>query len=341
MDDININSERVVRNKITLISFICSILVIWIHAYNVETYGINASSTGIASIVWTIESFGRKITQIAVPVFFLLSGYLFFRTFTWKKLVDKYKSRLKSIVIPYLVWCSIYYLYFVFLTNVPIIRNYMHSDRICLSIYNWLLSLWPKSYYTLWFLKNLILFIAITPILYITLKNRLHFYVGLFVVFALIVNTNFKIVNGVPEGLDMYVIGSYIAINHANLIYYRNKKVTFICIFLLIVMLATKIMVLNNITMVAFLLTVWFSLDVFKLELDMPWWLKITFFIYVFHDIVLEAMEKLFLLVFGNNPLMALFGYLFMPLFCLIIIIFFACIIRHVKPLYNILIGFR
>ena len=334
-------SENIVRNKITLISFICSILVIWHHTYNLETYKIDANSTGIANIVWKIENYWTQVSEIAVPIFFLLSGYLFFRTFSWSKLINKYKSRLKSIVIPYLVWCSIYYIYFVVLTNFPVVRNYVNGPRVSLSIFNWLLALGPESYYTLWFLKYLILFIALTPILYIFIKNKFNVPLGILIACALVINTKIKMINGIPTGLDMYIVGSCIAINYKDIIYYKNKKISYLCIAIVMIMLATRMMWRNNMLIIVFLFAIWFSLDVFDLELEMPWWIKITFFIYVFHDMVLEAIEKLFLLIFGSNPLMALLGYLFIPLLTLLIIILFAYIIQPIKTIYYILTGYR
>ena len=55
----------------------------------------------------TITLFSHIIAQIAVPVFFLISGYLFFVNIdrlnfvTWK---NKISSRIKTMVIPYLLW---------------------------------------------------------------------------------------------------------------------------------------------------------------------------------------------------------------------------------------------
>lgn len=70
------NSEKVFRNKIMIISFVCSLFVIWIHTYNVEYYGISANSTGLSGLVWKMETFWADIIRIAVPTFFFVSGFL-------------------------------------------------------------------------------------------------------------------------------------------------------------------------------------------------------------------------------------------------------------------------
>lgn len=150
------NSEHNLRNKITLLSFGCSLLVIWIHTYNLEVYGITENASGFSYILYCIEKFWANITQIAVPMFFFISGFLFFRNFSWNKLRDKYASRIRSIVIPYVCWCTLYYIYFVILSKIPFASNIIGEEAmVTLSLDEWIKALWAESYYVLWFLKNL------------------------------------------------------------------------------------------------------------------------------------------------------------------------------------------
>ena len=98
------------RNQISWLMFIFSILVIWVHSYNVELFA--GTQWGAA---WEraaqIENFWSVgIGQIAVPGFFLLSSYLFFRNFSREKLPGKWKSRFFSVVVPYVTWNFLYYM---------------------------------------------------------------------------------------------------------------------------------------------------------------------------------------------------------------------------------------
>ena len=47
----------------------------------------------------------REIAFNAVPLFFFVSGYLFF--YKKESFAVKWKKRLKSIVLPYVIWCLI------------------------------------------------------------------------------------------------------------------------------------------------------------------------------------------------------------------------------------------
>ena len=102
------SGERRFHDQISWLMFLFSIFVIWVHSYNVDLFSGGAQD-GIWSLADRIENFvSVGLGQIAVPGFFLLSSYLFFRNFSWDKLVGKWKSRVFSVLIPYVVWNLIY-----------------------------------------------------------------------------------------------------------------------------------------------------------------------------------------------------------------------------------------
>ena len=59
--------------KATIVSFIMSIFVIYIHANNLSYYGIVANGRTIPNIV--VNLWGGVIGGIAVPFFFIMSAY--------------------------------------------------------------------------------------------------------------------------------------------------------------------------------------------------------------------------------------------------------------------------
>lgn len=69
--------EKIINNKFIFISFFCSILVIYIHTFNLETYSINEGAVGIAKVAYVVETYWTNVLKIAVPMFFFISGILF------------------------------------------------------------------------------------------------------------------------------------------------------------------------------------------------------------------------------------------------------------------------
>ena len=336
------STEQQVRSKITLITFILSLLVIWIHTYNLETYGIDGSGGGLDKFTWLLETTWSAFIGIAVPFFFFISGFLFFRTFrfTWDGIKSKYISRIKGIVIPYIIWCTLYYLYYVILTNLPNVKNLVNSDTVPLSLLRWLDALWPHEYYTLWFLKELIILIALGPLIYIIFKNK---YIGALFLLIFVLNSQFGWVSIPLSGHIYYLAGAYIAVSLKNAEYYRNRILTVLgCVFL-IALLALRFRFLDNtIIRLAFFVATWFAVDIFKNDHDYPWWMKITFFTYVAHDALLEMLEKLVLIVLGKRTIFALLDYIFVPLIVFAILAGIAAFLRRfLSKVWRVITGER
>lgn len=96
-------TEQQFRNKITIYSFLAIIAVVFIHTYNLAVYHISEDSVGFSRFVFYFESVAASLWGAAVPMFFLISGFLLFRNFTWDKLWSKYQTRFHTVLIPYLV----------------------------------------------------------------------------------------------------------------------------------------------------------------------------------------------------------------------------------------------
>lgn len=340
------NDELTVRNKFTSISFICSVLVIYIHTYNLDTYGISEGGGMIEKITFAIENYWPNVLRIAVPMFFLISGILFFKSFTISNLASKWKSRLFTVVLPYIIWCTIYYTYYVIITNIPIIRSLMNTPNVVrFSITEWIRWLWVSEYYTLWFLQELIIFIAAAPVIWLLLNNHWKkFPTGLVALIMLIVIKQHSAIN-IPytNGLEVYLVGSYIGLNCRKLLAVKNKTLTIMSLLYIIFTLVTVFRFWNIITEILLFIAIWFACDLLPLAgKELPWWMSITFFTYVAHDAFLEAFEKMILIIFGKSAIYALLDYILTPIVVEIFLILIAYILRVRMPmLWKILTGNR
>lgn len=326
--------------KISILSFTLFIGVMTIHTYNLEVYGINAQNGGMIA---SFETYMNKLANgVCVPYFFVISGFLFFRNFDMKMLAAKYKSRCKSILVPYLVWNILYYLFFVCITRLPLISGLMNSGgETELGIAAFVSYIWD-GYYTLWFLRILIWMIILTPVLYVLLKKRKYYWPELVLLILILISLDKTFV---PHNVvnAYYIIGAYLGMNFSSLPDKTDKRVAAAAAVVFIGLLALGGIFAGNILYnCLFIASSWQALDLFQFRKEVIWWMKCTFFFYCAHDMLLASIKKVILTVFGKTPTMALTAYIASPALTLVILIGAAWILRRfAKPVWKVLSGGR
>ena len=76
--------KQTTRNKFTYVSFILACMIIWHHTYNVNVYNL----TGFFSY---LERFLLIIQDTSVPLFFIMSAFLFYYNLDNNNLISKLK----------------------------------------------------------------------------------------------------------------------------------------------------------------------------------------------------------------------------------------------------------
>ena len=164
-------NESWFRNKITWFSFLFSILVVWVHSANGELF--LGQSPYLGRVVGFQRFLGNTVGQIAVPGFFLMSGYLFYRNFIWERLGEKWTSRIRSLLVPFRVWNTIYYLGYVIGSRLPGVSDIMGKGEIPFGWYAAVDAVLHYTYnYVFWYLYQLILLTVLAPALFGILQRR-------------------------------------------------------------------------------------------------------------------------------------------------------------------------
>lgn len=162
--------ESLFHNKVTWFSFLFSLLVIWVHSYNAELYlGATAWMEPVSQFEYLI---GNGLAQIAVPGFFMISGYLFYRNFDRSKLWEKWNRRIRSVLVPYILWNFLYYLGYVIGSRLPWMRDVVGKGEIPFRLDIAVDAVINYTYnYVFWYLFQLILLILMAPVLYPILRR--------------------------------------------------------------------------------------------------------------------------------------------------------------------------
>jgi surface polysaccharide O-acyltransferase-like enzyme len=166
--------DKRTSEKITLTVLLATIAVVVRHSYNAHIYRPNVVDIGPYDISSFVQLLNRHTTASAVPMFFLLSGYLFFRNFDIRRLLRKWNSRLHSLVIPYLLWNALYLVFlFLIVPHVAFLGRFSDYDPLTVSLGTILERLTidpPSSHF--WFVRDLIGFVILAPLFYLAFQNR-------------------------------------------------------------------------------------------------------------------------------------------------------------------------
>ncbi len=219
-----IEQDSLLSHTVEWLRYPLMLLIVLIHA---DTPLLTSMpQDGLSAIFYYIT---RTIVRVAVPMFFIISGYFFFRkpdTFSMEAYWIKIKKRLLSILFPYIFWN-----YFVWAFQMLVLVVQGHSDWIApdtfiLSNIVDVVVGWGEGYqgmpkaFQLWFLRDLMIVCLLSPLLHLLLKNRLRYVLLLFVVLYLMPwpdNWNLIFMR-FPSALLFFSVGAYWGIHNKNII---------------------------------------------------------------------------------------------------------------------------
>ena len=143
---------------------------------------------------WGVANFMKGfLSYQSVPIYFFISGYVFFLgvTLTKEKYAQKLKNRVKTLLIPYIIWNVLVLLQYIVL-RLPAFANWelaiqqvelnptlsgflncfwnVNHSVFPLPLYNNVASLFPINE-PLWFLRELMIVVLTAPAIYWLLKK--------------------------------------------------------------------------------------------------------------------------------------------------------------------------
>lgn len=93
-------NKNTFSNRVTWYNFILCIFVVWIHAQNTDLFTEVVMIEGKPLFNQIEQTIVSDIAVVGVAGFFLCSGYLFYRNYSWGKVLEKYKTRFVGLFIP-------------------------------------------------------------------------------------------------------------------------------------------------------------------------------------------------------------------------------------------------
>lgn len=348
--------EKRFRNQVTWILFLLSILVIWVHSYNAELFA-GEDWGAVWEKVSGIERFvSVGIGQIAVPGFFMMSSYLFFRNFEMRKLLQKWKSRFFSVAVPYAAWTAFYYLGYAAATRLPVISQVIGREPVPFNIEEMVHAVCEYRYAPIfWYLYQLIFLILLSPVVYMAVKNKI---IGIAYLSALLMAVHLRLDLAHPntDALFYYSAAAYMAVHGRSVTeshgtYKRLRLVTAIMVLTIFCysrMQTAGADVLWTVLYRSFApVVLWIFLSCIELPEARPW-MRQSMFLYAVHFMIVRFVNKGAAILFRNLApesvcrVGALLIYFVLPVIVTAVSYFMArLLVRYCPVLWRILSGGR
>jgi len=347
--------------KLQALSFGAIVLVVFIHSYNAEVKFVSGEIHGGQSyFVLFIENFISKgIGRIAVPLFFAISGFLFYKSFelTVTGVLNKLKSRFKTLLIPYLFWSVFGLILILFLQLIPLSKNFFTKELIThYSVSKLLFTiLFDPIPYQLWFVRDLIMLTIWSPLIWYLTKSTRGAWLVILAFLWIKAPKTFELFSN--EALFFFTLGCALAIENNDLVNHRFSKYLSYCLlvlWLLIVLLAAYLFTfnravfflnaLNNLGIVIGVISVWSLYDHFNQEYiaRYSFLFGYSFFIFVFHEPLLTVLKKGMFFLIGKTNFSSFLIYVVAPVIAIIVSMLVCYFFKWSAPrLYNIATGGR
>lgn len=300
--------------RLSVLKFISIIAVVFIHSYaeiiHLRTGDLHLSSYHYSCLIETFIS--QHFTRFAVPLFYCISGYIFFKKNYTISYCEHLKKKFMGLLFPFLLWNTICIISTFLLQCVPFSKQFFTKDLIS----EWSLNKWLYAYigaynggmpflYPLWFLQILFIVSLIAPL---TKRFFIKFPLCIFILFAINgICLNFDLFNylffhQLINALSFFFLGHIIALQQKRidtLSFCISSGCLFFTTIILRMVFPLPFNMIPNMLDWIFGVLFFFSLSYFfcnlsiKTKNSLLFLSSFTFVIYLMHENTLTILKKI------------------------------------------------
>ncbi len=345
--------DSVSSERLSTIHFPLIIGVVFIHAYHTEVV-LSNDTIGVANTGYWVDFCRDLISQglarIAVPLFFLISGYFFFLGFTFS--VENYRkkicSRVKTLLIPFLFWNITTLLLLSLAQYIPATQVFFSGRNAPIAtfgIFDYFNAIFginklPISY-QFWFIRDLMVMVLFTPAIYLFLSKAPK--VLLLVFFSIWFLNIWPIYIPSAPAFVFFYAGAYFAHSNTNLFSLDRFGSLILPVYLVTLLIdtVTKDYIFNSyIHSIGILLGISSTLYITKaivettyLKKFLLWASGCSFFVFAVHEPLLTVARKISYEVLQPiNDMSVLSLYFLTPTFVIVFSVIFYMCMKSIMP---------
>lgn len=328
-----------ISKTIDAVRFPMVVLVVFIHTC--KCFTSDECSYLAYHLIRTIFS---NLMDVAVPVFFVISGFLFYKrleNWNWEGYLCKLRRRIHSLLIPYLLWNTLYILFALLGTifavlikgvSFSVLTDWYHSEGFY-ALY------WGGPYlFPFWYIRDLMVLVVISPVIYGCVKYASHLFIVVLVVVCFFLNA-------LPSSAFFFSLGAYtcLAERYRLLSYKWFRFLIIICyMLLLLIRVSSSMKVIESIEMVDILVVPVGVIAIFCIgyELLEIRWIRpnkllseSSFFIFAFHAFLISDCSHLIgNLVGADSQIKLIIDFFFLPFIIVCLCLLTYLVLRKALP---------
>ena len=340
-------NDEILSKTISFLRFPLIVGVVLIHNRMGEI-GIQGNTHNYNAWPWltyTMDFFSDVLPTVAVPLFFFISGFLFFykADFCIAIYKNKLKSRSKTLLVPYLIWNFIGFLILLiqmhprFFSLFPLLKEYRIDITEFLS-YFWAKHLpmdlpgehaYPINF-PFWFIRDLMLLVLVSPVIFWLIKKiKLIFIISLGIVWFFGLGKHIGLYSISHQSIFFFPLGAYFSINHIDFVTLANKAkwtpLLYLVLALADVFSIGKVCnywfhntgILIGLIVTTYIASVLIKKDKVKNNKFLS---DSSFFVFAIHGLFISKYMKAIIMFFHpESPYVVLFIYFFVPITTIVI----------------------
>lgn len=341
-------------NVINLLKCMMCISVVYIHSQIVNRYtgGVIHCNTGIYERFQHCFA-NTFLDHTCVPLFFCISGYLFFLNKPSGNLTDYFKGklskRINSLLVPYiianLITIMVLYLLSSFRGNDPLVG---YGNILNAIIGNHSEHSLPIDA-PLWYLRNLIAIVLLSPVIFYTLRYIRYVFLLILTASWLFLDINLFHI-WVDSDILFFSIGAYLALREYDLItLLKPNSYGYLYVLLYGIILywteqTENAYLLKISTLVSF--PAWISLayylsKIFYIKVS-SFFVTSTFFVFMYHYYLPQFFKAIFFHFFPYTNVSMFVAFALIPvLVTFVLTLFYYCFNKKCNRLASLMVGGR
>ena len=352
-------NNALLTQTIDYLRFPLTVGVVFAHSYigHMSIHGIDYSVNAHSCANYIMVFFSQVFGRITVPLFFFISGYMFFykTDFNAKIYKKKLQRRYRSIIIPYIIWNFLGFL--ILLTEVhPTFAhlfpgfNDLHINITTFLSCFWNVHLTPTENihcvpinFPLWYIRDLIVLFCIAPVIYWLLKHKGYIFLS---VIGFVWFFNWGQFIGLPkashDSMLFFPLGAYLSMNSIDFTDYKSKTKWSPYLFLLVAVADTftygrpdtvwihKLAIIIGSIAIIHMVACLLRKNYIKTNKQLS---ESSFFLYLIHGLfILLYLKVLLLVIHPKSQLSFLFVYFFVVTTTVLVSLFMHYLLKKYLP---------